>query len=171
LPCYFLGYANINRLVSPHGYSELLPSCPRIKAIKEIMDKGRLQLNPLGYFGLLGDKYIPVGFNPWRDTDGKMDIGKLTEMTDLKIEGTDTVAKSMTPRSLMEATPAERMELLKKNWRGILQLFDIHVTVFNDRIEIHGLIPPQVIEIPGKKQSEGAPISHYVREPERGGIN
>jgi len=55
----------------------------------------------------------------------------------------------------------------KENWRGILQLFDIHVTVLNDRIEIHGLIPPQVIEIPGKKQSEGASISHSVRDWER----
>ena len=135
----------------------------RVKAIKEIMDKGRLQLNALGFFGLMGDKYIPVGFNPWRDTDGKMEIGKLTDMTDFKIEGTDIVAKSMMPHNIIKATPAERMELLKKNWRGILQLFDIHVTVFNDRIEIRGLIPPQVIEISRKKQSEGAPISHSVR--------
>jgi hypothetical protein len=112
---------------------------------------------------LIGNKYIPVGFNPWRDTDGKVEIVKLTDMTDLKIAGTDIVAKSITPQGILEATPAERMELLKKNWRGILQLFDIHIIVFNDRIEIRGFIPPQVIEIPGKKQSEVAQISHSVR--------
>ena len=55
---------------------------------------------------LLGDKYIPVGFNPWRDTDGKMEIGKLTDMTDLKIEGTDIVFKSMTPQGILDATQA-----------------------------------------------------------------
>ena len=149
--------------IDPSTLMEITDTQARIKAIKEIMDKGRLQLNELGFFGLIGNKYIPVGFNPWRDTDGKVEIGKLTDMTDLKIEGTDIVAKSMTPQGILDATPAERMELLKKNWRGILQLFDIHVTVFNDRIEIRGLIPPQVIEIPGKKQSEGAPISRSVR--------
>jgi len=79
--------------IDPLTLIEIIDTQARVKAIKEIMDKGRLQLNSLGFFGLLGDKYIPVGFNPWRDTDGKMDIGKLTDMTDLKIEGTDTVAK------------------------------------------------------------------------------
>ena len=69
----------------------------------------------------------------------------------------------MTPQNLIEASPAESLELPKKNWRGVLQLFDIHVTVFNERIDIRGFIPPQVIEIPGKKQSIGAPISHSVR--------
>ena len=137
--------------IDPSTLMEITDTQDRIKTIKEIMDKGRLQLNELGFFGLIGNKYIPVGFSPWRDTDGKVEIGKLTDMTDLKIEGTDIVAKSMTPRSLLEATPAERTELLKKNRRGILQLFDIRVKVFNNRIEINGLIPPQVIEIPGKK--------------------
>ena len=154
--------------IDPSTLMEITDMQARVKAIKEILDKGRLQLNPLGFFGLLGDKYMPVGFNPWRDTDGKMEIGKLTDMTDLQIEGTDIVFKSMTPQGILDAAPGERLELLKKNWRGILQLFDIHVTVFNDRIEIHGLIPPQIIQIPGKRQSEGAPISHSVRELERG---
>jgi len=72
------------------------------------------------------------------------------------------VAKSITPQGILEATQSERMELLKKNWRGILQRFDIHVTVFNGRIEIRGLIPPQVIKKPSKKQSDGAPISRSM---------
>jgi site-specific DNA recombinase len=154
--------------IDPSTMMEIVDTQERIKAIKEIMDKGRLQLNPLGFFGQLDDKYIPVGFNPWHGTDGKMEIGELANLMERKIPGTGVIVKSMTPQNLIEASPAELMELLKKNWRGILQLFDIHVTVFNDRIEIRGLIPPQVIEIPVKKKSECAPISHSVREIERG---
>jgi site-specific DNA recombinase len=150
--------------IDPSTMMEIIDTQARIKAVKEIMDKGSLQLNPLGFFGLLGDKYIPVGFNPWHDMDDKAEIGELSGLIDRKIPGIDIVIKSMTPQSLIQASPSERMELLKKNWRGILQLFDIHVTVFNDRIEIRGLIPPQVVDIPGKKQSEGAPISHSVRD-------
>jgi hypothetical protein len=126
--------------------------------------KGHLLLNPFGFFGSIGEIFVPFGFNQWRETDGKMEIGKLTDMTDFNIQGADIVHKTMIPRGILKATPAGLMELLKKNWHGILQMFDIHVTVFNDRIEIRGLIPPQVIELPGKKQSESVPISPSVRD-------
>jgi len=149
--------------IDPSTLMEILETQERIEAIKEILDHGSLRLNALGFFGLMGDKYIPVGFNPWLETDGKPEVGQLTNMSDVKIPGTDIMFKSMAPQGILESTPAQLTELLKKNWRGILQLFDIHVKVFNDRIEIHGLIPPQVIAIPEKKQPECALISCSVR--------
>jgi site-specific DNA recombinase len=149
--------------IDPSTLMEILETQERIKAIKEILDHGSLQLNEFGFFALMGNKYMPIGFNPWNDTDGKMEVGELKNLDDIKFPGTDFMIKSMIPQGIGESTLAERTELLKKNWRGILQLFDIHVKVFNDRIEIRGLIPPQVIAVPEKKQSECAPISCSVR--------
>ena len=39
----------------------------------------------------------------------------------------------------------EQSKIIKKNMRAILQLFNIRVIVFPDRVEIKGTIPQQVL--------------------------
>jgi hypothetical protein len=52
----------------------------------------------------------------------------------------------------------EQDNIIKKNMRAVLQLFNIRAYMFPDRIEIQGAIPRQVIDMVGCKQSQGVPI-------------
>ena len=52
----------------------------------------------------------------------------------------------------------EQANIINKNLRAILQLFNIRVHIFPDRLEIQGAIPKQIIDMPGHKQSPGVPI-------------
>ena len=101
-----------------------------------------------GIFGMLGDKYAPAGFNAFRETDGKLAIGGIAEQHEFPIEGTNLSIKGIdAPPGFWECDdPEKRNEVMKRNMRGILQLFGIRVHIFPDRIEIHGAIPSQVIE-------------------------
>ena len=42
--------------------------------------------------------------------------------------------------------------------RAVLQLFNIRAHMFSDRIEIQGAVPGQVIDMSGRKQSQGVLI-------------
>jgi hypothetical protein len=52
----------------------------------------------------------------------------------------------------------EQDNIIKKNLRAVLQLFNIRVHIFPDRIEIQGAIPTQVLDISRQKEPPGAPI-------------
>jgi len=54
--------------------------------------------------------------------------------------------------------PQGREEHIKINLRGILQLFQVKVFIFPDRVEIKGAIPTQLIEFPEKHRKNTAPI-------------
>jgi hypothetical protein len=124
----------------------LLGGC--IAAVKDVLSKGRLLVTRFGIFSELGDDYIPVGFNAWRESDGKLAIGYVTEMDKFRIEGADMVMSGI------DALPGfwecedlqAREEKIKANMRAILQLFNIKVIVYQDRAEIKRTIPPQVLD-------------------------
>ncbi len=72
---------------------------------------------------------------------------KVTEMDYFRIEGTDKYIRGIdVPPGFWEyGDHNKQSELIKKNMRAILQLFNIRVLVYPDRVEIKGTIPPQVL--------------------------
>jgi hypothetical protein len=67
------------------------------------------------------------------------------------------------PAELREADDSERTRAIARNVRGIFQMFAIKVYVYNDRIEIRGTIPPQLIDLPKGKSAASAPIIGWGR--------
>jgi hypothetical protein len=132
----------------------------RIAMIKDILSKGTLTLTEFGIFGMAGDKYAPAGFNAWRESDGKLAIGEVSEQDSFPIEGTDLVMRGIdAPEGFWQCDNSnEREEMIKRNLRAILQLFNIKIIVFPERVEVHGAIPVQKITISSQKESLGAPI-------------
>jgi len=104
----------------------------------------------------------PTGFNTWREYDGKLAIGEVTEKDVFRIEGTDKVMRGIdVPPEFWECNDRqEQEEKLKRNLRAILQLFNIKVFVFPERAEIKGAIPTQVLELSTKKKTQTAPITN-----------
>ena len=52
----------------------------------------------------------------------------------------------------------EKDNIIKKNLRAILQLFNIRAYIFPNRIEIQGAIPTQVLDISKQKEPPDVPI-------------
>ncbi len=130
----------------------------RIAKVKDVLSWGTLIVSEFGIFGEIGNEYIPAGFNAWRECDSKLAIGEITEMDTFHIEGTDKVMRGVdVPPAFWECEdPQKRAESIKKNVRAILQLFDIKVIVFPERVEIKGTIPTQVLE---KSIDKGEPAT------------
>ena len=148
--------------IDPLELTDLAMLEARIGKVKDILGQGILRVTEFGIFGEIGDKYIPAGFNAWRECDGKLAIGEITEMDTFRIEGTDKVMRGVdAPPGFWECEyPQQQEERIKKNMRAILQLFDIKVIVFPERVEIKGAIPTQVLEKSiSKEEIATAPIN------------
>ena len=63
----------------------------RIANVNDILSEGEITLTEFGLFGMVGGTNTPVGFNAWRETDGKLSIGECTEQDKSRIEGTDLI--------------------------------------------------------------------------------
>ena len=126
--------------IDPSELTELAILEDRIATVKDILSKGRLTLSEFGIFGTIGDEYVPTGFNAWRESDGKLAIGEVTEADTFRIEGTDKVMRGIdVPPGFWECNDRqEQEERIKRNMRAVLQLFNIKVCVFAERAEIGG---------------------------------
>ncbi len=146
--------------IDPTSLTELDMLEDRIANVNDILSKGKFILNEFGIFGMLGDTYTPVGFNAWRETDGKLSIGECTEKDTFRIEGTDLVMRGIdAPSGFWDCNSLEEQDnIIKKNMRAVLQLFNSRVQMFPDRIEIQGAIPTQVLDISSQKEPPGVPI-------------
>ena len=146
--------------IDPTSLTELEMLEDRIANINDILSKGRLTLTEFGLFGMVGGTYTPVGFNAWRETDGNLSIGERTEQDTFRIEGTDLVMRGIdAPSGFWDCNDlGEQANTINKNLRAVLQLFNIRVHIFPDRIEIQGAIPTQVLDISRQKEPPGAPI-------------
>ena len=137
------------RNIDPAELEELEELEGRIVMVKEVLGRGKLEVTEFGLFGKLFDEevYVPAGFNAWRGSDGELTIGEVTEMDYFRIEGTDKYMKGIdAPPGFWECGDhSKQAEIIKKNMRAILQLFNIRVIVFPDRVEIKGTIPQQVL--------------------------
>jgi len=146
--------------IDPTSLTELEMLEDRIANINDILSKGRLTLTEFGLFGMVGGTYTPVGFNAWRETDGNLSIGERTEQDTFRIEGTDLVMRGIdAPSGFWDCNNlGEQANTINKNLRAVLQLFNIRVHIFPDRIEIQGAIPTQVLDVSSQKEPPGAPI-------------
>ena len=119
----------------------------RIATVREILDRGKLMLTEFGIFGMVGDQMTPAGFNAWQDTF-------LVEGIHLVLKGIDVPAGFWQCKD-----PREQDEGIKRNLRAILQLFNVKVYIFPDRVEIQGTVPMQMLDIPAQALSKHAPIT------------
>ncbi len=71
----------------------------------------------------------------------------MTEKDYFRLEGTDKYMRGIAaPPGFWECGDhGEQSKIIKKNMRAILQLFNIRIIVFPDRVEIRGTIPQQVL--------------------------
>ncbi|MFC2017440.1 hypothetical protein ACFLUD_03405 [Chloroflexota bacterium] len=71
----------------------------------------------------------------------------MTEKDYFRLEGTDKYMRGIdAPPGFWECGDyEEQSKIIKRNMRAILQLFNIRVIVFPDRVEITGTIPQQVL--------------------------
>jgi hypothetical protein len=155
--------------LSPSEIMEVTELSRRITAVKELLQKGKVQLTDLGFFASAGDKYVPLGFNPWPESNGKMAIGEPCEMETVLIdEESGVIIKSNLPPGFNDPDiPAgEKGQRILANWRELLRFLNIKVTIYPDHKEISGAIPPQLIMNSGNN-TVGAPITSSV-ERDRG---
>jgi len=148
--------------IDPQALADLAELEARIAKVKDILGHGRLAVTEFGIFGEIGDEYIPAGFNAWRECDGELAIGEITEMDKFRIEGTDKVMRGVNaPAGFWDCQDQEEQaKRIKKNMRAILQLFDVKVIVFTERVEIRGAIPTQFLDrITGKEELATAPVN------------
>jgi site-specific DNA recombinase len=137
----------------------------RVTAVKELLQKGKVHLTGLGFFAAEGDKYVPLGFNPWPESDGKVAIGNEAEMDIVYVDKENgLVGKSNVPPGFLDPDiPAsEKKQRVLTNWRELLRFLDIKVTIYPDRKEIRGAIPPQLITNPPHNNTVGTPITSAV---------
>jgi len=146
--------------IDPTELAELSVLEGRITAIKDILSKGKLLVTEFGIFGEIGVQYVPAGFNAWRECDGELAIGEVTEMDSFRIEGTNLAMRGIdAPIGFWECDDLQkRDETIKRNMRSILQLFDIKVLVYPERVEIKGTIPTQILDKSTEDEPEAALI-------------
>jgi len=171
--------------IDPSQMAELTSLEGRITAIKDILSKGSLVLSEFGVFAATEDKYAPVGFNAWRESDGKPAIGEATEMDTLRIigfhgwrecdgkpsigkvtrkdtfrkKGRNIVVRGIgAPPEYWECNDREQDEKINRNLRALFQFFGLKVFVFPEHVEIREAIPTQMLDISTRKQTNVAPI-------------
>ena len=139
----------------PKVYSE-----ERINRIKDILSSGQIYISEFGLFGAKSDEYLPAGFNAWRESDGKLAIGEFRESDCIPVAETDLVMRGIdAPPGFWKCRDLQgRDEHIKRNLRGVLQLFQVKVFIFPNRVEIRGAIPTQLIEFPEKHRKNTAQI-------------
>ncbi len=133
--------------IDPLELTELAELEGRIAMVQNVLSKGKLEVTEVGIFGEKDNEYIPAGFNAWRECDGELAIGEVTEKDYFRLEGTDKYMRGIdAPPGFWECGDyEEQSKIIKRNMRAILQLFNIRAIVFPDRVEIKGTIPQQVL--------------------------
>ena len=184
--------------IDPSQLTELTALEDRITAIKNILSEGSLILSEFGIFAATEDKYAPVGFNAWRESDGRPAIGEATGMDTLQIigfrgwrkwngelpigevpgqdtfreKGRNIVMRGIdAPPEYWECNDRERDEKINRNLRALLQFFGIKVFVFLEHVEIRGAIPAQMLEIKTRKKTGTARIVTSPSLDKGGGTN
>jgi hypothetical protein len=92
------GSAIASPLCSASFYEELA-FYKRTKAKEEILDSSsrNLLVTDFGIWGVIGDKTVPLGYNPWLGTNCKNEIVRINETDYVRIEGTDLMIRVLNP--------------------------------------------------------------------------
>jgi hypothetical protein len=145
--------------IDPTTITELTELDERITSAKAILSKGRLVVSDYGLFAISDDKYVPVGYNVSRETDGTLSNGKATELDVIDKWETGEFSEGIDlPMPFISGKHKKTKDAFKNNLRSIMQLFSIKVYVYQDRAEIRGAIPQQVINLPEQSRSSGESI-------------
>jgi site-specific DNA recombinase len=155
--------------LDPSELMEVNELSHRISAVRDLLQKGTVHLTDLGFFASAGDQYVPLGFNPWPESHGKMAVGEMAEMqTVLVDEESGLIGKSNVPPGFTdtEIPTAEKGQRILTNWRELLRFLNIKVTIYPDHTDIRGAIPPQIFETPMQTNATGCPITNSVDESE-----
>ena len=77
-----------------------------------------------------------------------------------QVEGSDKKYRGIgAPPGFLEChDPQERADIITGNMRAILQLFNIRVIVYLERVEIRGTIPTQVLDKSAEEEPDTALI-------------
>lgn len=156
--------------LDPTEMIEIMELGQRINAVEELLKKGKIRLTDLGFFASDGEKYVPLGFNPWPETNGKMAIGEPAEWETVLIDEVAgvTVQSNLPPGFKDPNTPVtEKKQRILSNWRELLCFLNIKVIIYPDHTELRGAIPPQFFENSGH-ENEGAPITSSVEDSGEG---
>ncbi len=151
--------------LDPSEMMEVAELSQRINAVKGLINKGKVCLTDLGFFASAGEQYVPLGFNPWPDTNGKISVGEMAEMqTALVDEESGQVVKSNVPPGFFDPhIPAkEKGERVLTNWRELLRFLNIKVTIYPDLTEVRGAIPSQIFRNPIQNNNVGYPITNSI---------
>jgi hypothetical protein len=151
--------------LDPSELMEVTELSHRITAVRDLLQKGTVKLTDLGFFASAGGQYVPLGFNPWPESHGKMAIGEMAEMQTVIVdEESGLIGKSNVPPGFLDPnTPAaEKGQRILTNWRELLRFLNIKVTIYPGRTEIRGTIPPQIFETPMQNNTAGCPITNSV---------
>jgi len=135
--------------LDPTELIEITELGQRIKAVEVLLKKGKIKLTDLGFFASDGDKYVPLGFNPWPETHGKMAIGEPAEWETVLIDQeTGVTVKSNLPPGFTDPgiPTTEKGQRVMTNWRELLRFLNVKVIIYPDHTEIRGAIPPQFFE-------------------------
>ncbi len=156
--------------LDPTEMIEITELGQRINAVEELLKKGKIRLTNLGFFASDGVKYVPLGFNPWPETNGKMAIGEPAEWETVLIDEVAgvTVQSNLPPGFKDPNTPVtEKRQRILNNWRELLCFLNIKVIIYPDHTELRGAIPPQFFENSGH-ENEGALITSSVDDAGEG---
>jgi hypothetical protein len=133
--------------LNPEAQAEIAELESHIAIVEKILSRhsGRIFITEFGIWGTTDNLKVPLGYNPWLETEGKSTAGKPQEMDTIRIEGTDLTMSGVLPPEgfLLSKNPKET---IMKNLRAVLQAFDTKVYAFPDRVEIHGMLPTQEIQ-------------------------
>lgn len=122
-------------------------------------DSGRILVNGFGIWGLSEGLKIPLGYNAWLENDGKFQVGSPRAVDTVRIGNTSLRMKAILPPS--DFWSAEnKAEVINRNRRAMLERFGLRVILYDDRIEVRGAIPPQVIQC-----GDGEAVPDQQRKP------
>ncbi len=133
--------------LNPEAQAEIAELESHIATVEKILSKhsGGIYITEFGIWGTTGNLKVPLGYNPWLETEGRSAIGKPQEMDTIPIEGTDLTMSGILPPQGFWLSKNPK-ETIMKNIRAVLQAFDTKVYAFSDRVEIHGMLPTQEIQ-------------------------
>ena len=145
--------------IDPGELGKIISLGIHIDMVKDVLSKGSLLVTDFGVFGELGGIYNPDGFNVSVEQGGELALGEIPEKNTFRFEMTDMVVRSVDapPGFQGRDNPWEREEKIKRNIREILQLFNIRVLVYPERVEIKGAIPTQILDKMTKEEPESRP--------------
>jgi len=133
--------------LNPEAQAEIAELESYIATVEKILNKhsGGVFVTEFGIWGTTSNLKVPLGYNPWLETEGKSGVGKPQEMDAIRIEGTDLTMSGILPPEGFWLSKNPK-ETIMKNIRAVLRAFGTKVYAFPDRVEIHGVLPTQVIQ-------------------------